>query len=96
MINVSICLSDLPKDRITKSEKNGKKYINLVVDQRKEPDNYGNTHTCYVGQSKEEREAKTPKVYCGNGKEIVFKDAPKPNAPVDFIGDAAENMDLPF
>ena len=73
MIVTSICLSDLPKDRITTSEKNGKKYISLVIDERKEADNYGNTHTAYVNQTKEERDAKTPKCYVGNGKEYKFQ-----------------------
>lgn len=73
MIVTSICLSDLPKDKITTSEKNGKKYISLVIDERKEADNYGNTHTAYVNQTKEEREAKSQKCYVGNGKEYKFQ-----------------------
>ena len=48
MINISICLTDLPKDKITVSEKNGKKYINIVCDKRKEPSACGETHTIYV------------------------------------------------
>ena len=35
MIEISICLSDLDKSKITES-KNGKKYINLVLTERKE------------------------------------------------------------
>jgi chaperonin GroEL (HSP60 family) len=72
MITISLCLSDLPKDKITTSEKNGKKYINLVVDARKEKSQYGETHTLYVNQTKEEREAKTAKIYVGGGKEYVY------------------------
>ena len=41
----------------SKVEKNGKHYINLVVDTKKETDQYGNTHTVYVSQSKEQRAA---------------------------------------
>ena len=37
---VSICLSDLPKEHITEA-KNGKKYINLAINRKKEPDQYG-------------------------------------------------------
>ena len=72
LINISICLSDLPKESITTFEKNGKKYINLVVDEKKEPGQYGKTHSVYVSQSKEEREAKTAKVYVGHGKAVNF------------------------
>lgn len=71
MIVTSICLSDIPKDKITTSS-NGKKYVNIVVDQRKEKDQYDNTHTVYMSQSKDERQAKVPKKYVGNGKEYTF------------------------
>jgi hypothetical protein len=71
MIVTSICLSDIPEDKITTSS-NGKKYVNIVVDQRKEKDQYDNTHTAYMSQSKEERQSKVPKRYVGNGKEYTF------------------------
>ena len=71
MIVTSICLSDIPTDKITTSS-NGKKYVNIVVDQRKEKDQYDNTHTVYMSQSKDERQAKVPKKYVGNGKEYTF------------------------
>jgi hypothetical protein len=71
MIVTSICLSDIPEDKITTSS-NGKKYVNIVVDQRKEKDQYDNTHTVYMSQSKDERQAKVPKKYVGNGKEYTF------------------------
>lgn len=38
--SVSICLSDLPKEHITEA-KNGKKYINLNINKKKEADQYG-------------------------------------------------------
>lgn len=71
MITLSICLSDLPKEKI-QTANNGKKYINLVVDKRKEEGKYGETHTLYVSQSKEERESKEDKKYVGYGKEYVY------------------------
>ena len=71
MIVTSICLSDIPEDKITTSG-NGKKYVNIVVDQRKEKDQYDNTHTAYMSQTKDERQAKVPKKYVGNGKEYTF------------------------
>ena len=37
---VSICLSDLPAEHIT-TAKNGKKYINLAVNKKQAPDQYG-------------------------------------------------------
>ena len=70
LINISICLSDIPKDKI-KQATNSKKYISLVVAQRKEVSQYGETHTVFISQDKEEREAKKDKTYVGGGKEFV-------------------------
>jgi hypothetical protein len=72
MIVISVCVTDIPKDAIKLSEKNGKKYVSFVVDERKSPDNFGNTHSVAINQSKEDREAKVAKVYVGSGKEHNF------------------------
>lgn len=56
MINISIDLKKVNKAKI-KEHTNGAKYYNLVVDQKKEPDQYGNTHTVYEQQTKEEHPA---------------------------------------
>ncbi len=77
MIVISVCVSDIPKEDIKLSEKNGKKYVSFVVDERKQPDNYGNTHSVAMNQTKEQREAKEAKVYVGNGKEYNFTAKPK-------------------
>ena len=71
MITLSVCLTDLPKEAI-QTGKNGKKYINLVVDKRKAESQYGETHTLYVSQTKEQREAKEDKIYVGSGREYLF------------------------
>lgn len=52
-IGISLCLSNLPKEHFT-TDKNGKKYIKLNVSPRKEPDNYGNTHSVSVNTWKKE------------------------------------------
>ena len=95
LINVSICLSDIPKDKI-KSADNGKKYLNICVAERREPDQYEQTHTVFVSQSKEEREAKANKVYIGSGKAVVF--APVNTAPeaVADMPPAEDVSELPF
>ena len=51
------------------------------------------THYVYEKQSKEEREAKTPKNYLGNGKEFVFNGGTTASAPVTTDMDDEE---LPF
>jgi hypothetical protein len=72
MLSLNICLSDIPEAKIYKA-KNGKQYITISVMKLKEKNKYGNTHTCYIRQTKEEREAKQDKVYVGNGQKIDFK-----------------------
>jgi hypothetical protein len=92
LINISICVSDIPKDKI-KQATNGKKYLNLVCASRKEVSQYGETHTVYVSQTKEEREASVQTIYVGSGKEYV---------PQPVTIESVENMppaqddDLPF
>ena len=39
----SICLTDIPRNLIT-TGKNGKKYLSVVVNQRREVGQYGQTH----------------------------------------------------
>ena len=39
---VTVCLSDLPKEHIF--EYNGKKYVNLTVQKKREVDQWGKTH----------------------------------------------------
>jgi hypothetical protein len=69
LININLCLSDIPKDKIFTS-KNGKQYLSICVTERKEPDNYGNDLTAYVNQTKEEREAKQPRQFIGTAKNL--------------------------
>jgi hypothetical protein len=100
MILVSLCLSDIPKDKI-KIANNGKAYINLVLSERKEKGQFGETHTLTISKTKEEREANVPTIYVGNGKSFD-------NKPVQAVSyEEIENMpsynsgntvinDLPF
>jgi len=82
MIVASICVDDIPKDLIKKSESNGKRYFSIVIDERKEADKFGNTHSVAMNQTKEQREAKEAKVYVGNGKEYLF--TKKETKPADY------------
>jgi hypothetical protein len=96
MITISLCLSDIPKEKIKKAD-NGKLYINLCVTKRKEPTAYGVDYNVMVSKTKEEREAKAETIYCGSG--IEYK--PKPEAPItpqaiDEMQVAEEIDDLPF
>lgn len=79
MMTGSLCLSDIPKDKVFVSEKSGKKYLNIVLWINEEPDKYGNNAAIQVGLTKEEREAKAKPVYIGNLK-VQQKPAPDADA----------------
>jgi hypothetical protein len=79
--------------------KNGDKaaFCNLILAERKEADQYGNTHTVFISQSKEEREAQTPKIYIGSAKLIGAETATEnPFEKLELTEETAENDDLQF
>lgn len=76
IINVSIDFNKL-KSLSKVQGKNGAEYINLTVMLNDQKDKFGNDASVSVSQTKEEREAKTPKTYVGNGK-IVFNSNSNP------------------
>jgi len=96
MIAININLSEIPKDQIFEGKKG--KYITLIVDERKAPDNYGNTHTVYISQSKEEREAKKDKQYIGSGKLYSFEKKAVSESQTPFTNEVNnDSLDqLPF
>ena len=58
LINLNICLSDVPQDAV-KTGKNGKKYLNLTVGERKNgEDQFGNTHSIWVNDYKPDQASK--------------------------------------
>ena len=67
LVNFSLDLSKLPKDKIIKGKKG--QYINITASINDET-KFGNNASFFVSQSKEEREGKEPKNYLGNGKVI--------------------------
>ena len=83
LYNGSICLSDIPKDKVTTSEKNGKKYLNINVWVNDELDQYGNIGSIQLSQSKAEREAGEKKVYIGNIKQPQAAVGPQNASPVN-------------
>ena len=53
----SVCLTDLPQEHMF--EYNGKKYIKLIVQEKKNPDEYGKTHYVAVDTWKPEPKKET-------------------------------------
>lgn len=87
--NGSICLTDIPKDKITEG-KNGKKYLNVTLWVNYTPDQYGNIGSIQVSQTKEQREAQEKKTYIGNFKQPTQAKSVPQAAPAEVADD------LPF
>ena len=56
--SVSICLTDLPRDHITTAG-NGKKYINLTINKKKEVDQYGKDLSVTVDTWRSDKDLKS-------------------------------------
>lgn len=97
IINCSIDVKMIDKSKI-KVHANGSHYWNFSVMERKEADEFGNTHYVVEQQTKDEREAKAPKNYMkSSGKSYVFEQAnssPATKPANDFNDD--DDDDLPF
>ena len=77
LVSVKIDVTKIPKEAIYVGAKG--KYISLDIWINDEEDKYGNNCSVNIQQSKEEREAKTPKVYIGNGNtKFGFDTKPAP------------------
>ena len=86
IINFSVDLLKL-KELPTFKGKNGAEYVNLTASLNNES-KFGNNASFMASQSKEQRAAKEPKSYVGNGK-VVWTDgqievAVKEEQEVDF------------
>ena len=62
----------------------------------KEKDQFDNTKTVFRGQTKDEREQKTPKIYIVNGKTFEFGQSNKVTAEEINEMPPAATDDLPF
>ena len=89
IINIKVDVTKLDKDKFFKGKKGT--YANITVAENMDGESeYGDTHYVFESQSKEERDAKTPKNYLGNGKEFVFN-SNGVNQTTETVDD-----DLPF
>ena len=101
IIKASINLNAIPKHKIIDGAKG--KYLPITITINDEVDQFGNQGPILVEQSKEERDAKAPKVYLGNLK-VVWTNGENVNAAPRTDGQqsaptqkaAAPSYDLPF
>ena len=98
IIKASIDLNKIPKDKIFVGKKG--KYLPITITINDELDQFGNQGPVVVEQSKEERDAKSPKTYLGNVK-VVWSNgnnvqpAPRDGEPAQ-AQTAPQVDDLPF
>jgi hypothetical protein len=78
IINASINLNAIPKDKIVQGKKG--KYLPITITINDDLDNFGNQGPVTVSQSKEEREAKAQKIYLGNVK-VAWTNGEFPSPP---------------
>lgn len=79
---MSICLSDIPKERIMK-HKNGKMYLAVQTYDYDEPDRYNNNFSVSLPHSEEEKKRiadgeKIQRIFIGNGRTYAAEERMKP------------------
>ena len=101
LAQISIDLTKLDKTKIVNG-KNGQKYYNLNIGINDNSDNYGNNIQVTEPQTQEQRAAKEPKTFYGNGK-VFWTDGKIEVAKKNEIvhatiinSNVADNNDLPF
>jgi hypothetical protein len=93
--NVSIRVDKLPKEKFV-SGKDGAVYYNFTVAINDDSNQWGQNVSLIDSQTKEEREAKKPKTYLGNGN-VVWTDGNIKVADKKVEATAKEvESDLPF
>ena len=95
LINVSLRVDKLPKEKFVQG-KDGAVYYNFTIGVNDESNQWGQNVSATDSQTKEEREAKKPKSYLGNGN-VVWTDGNIKLADKKVEVTAKEvESDLPF
>ena len=95
LINVSLRVDKLPKEKFVVG-KDGAVYYNGTISVNDEANQFGQNVSLTDSQTQEEREAKKPKTYLGNGK-VVWSDGKITNATKqESKAVELETADLPF
>ena len=96
IINYSLRVDKLPKEKFI-AGKDGAVYVNLTMSVNDET-RFGNNASVMINQTQEEREAKKPRTYIGNGQ-VVWTDGNIVKAEREETKEVvqeAENDGLPF
>ena len=95
IVNFSLDLSKLPKEKMIKGKKGT--YINLSLSVNDETNQYGSNASVTLSQTKEERDAKQDKLYVGNGQ-VVWTDGTcvRAEKKTESVVEEVATSDLPF
>lgn len=93
--SISIDLSKLDKSKIVNG-KNGQKYYNLNIGINDLSDQYGNNIQVTEPQTLEQRNAKEPKIFYGNGKVFWTDGKIEVAKKNEVVSKVANNNDSPF
>ena len=94
IINASIDVSKLPKEKFFKGKKGV--YYNFTITVNDESNQFGQNVTITDSQTKEEREAKVQRNYLGNGKIVWTNNIIKLAEKEEAVSTPAASNDLPF
>jgi hypothetical protein len=89
IINASIDVTKIDRTKLIKD-----KYLNVSIIVDDKNDKFGNNVSITLSQSSEERAAKAPKIYMGNGK--VVWGVGKLDVSTNVITNPTEDTSLPF
>jgi hypothetical protein len=98
IFSISIDLNKIDESKIKEVKlKNGNTalFYDVSLFINDEPDQYNNIGSIATGQTKEEREARTPKTYIGNAKRQWSANNPNPTSTATGLTQQ-ESDDLPF
>ena len=96
LMNVSLRVDKLPKEKFV-AGKDGAVYYNFTIGVNDEGNQWGQNVSLTDSQTKEEREAKKPKSYIGNGN-VVWTDGNIVAVKKENVAEKAQTVsdDLPF
>ncbi len=96
LINLSLRVDKLPKEKFVQG-KDGAVYYNFTIGVNDESNQWGQNVSATDSQTKEEREAKKPKSYLGNGN-VVWTDGniKLADKKVEVTAKEVESDNLPF
>jgi hypothetical protein len=96
LINLSLRVDKLPKEKFVQG-KDGAVYYNFTIGVNDDSNQWGQNVSATDSQTKEEREAKKPKSYLGNGN-VVWTDGniKLADKKVEVTAKEVESDNLPF